>query len=113
MSMTMSSSVAPEASASRASASFVAVVELPWGKPTTVPTATSVPASSSAARATSVGRTQTDATSYSAASRHPSAMKSSSSSGRSREWSIVLASCRSVTSSIERGVDWRSFDVRT
>ena len=43
---------------------------------------------------TSAGRTQTEATSYSAASRQPSSTKASSSSGRSSEWSIVLATSR-------------------
>jgi hypothetical protein len=60
---TMSSSVAPSASARRASNTFVSVVELPCGKPMTVPTATPVPASSPAASATSAGRTHADATS--------------------------------------------------
>ena len=94
MSMTMSSSTAPSARARFASKTLVAVVWLPCGKPMTVPTATSVPASSSWARATSTGRTQTDATSYSAASRQPSVMNASSSSGRRSEWSIVLATSR-------------------
>ena len=46
-----------------ASKTLVAVVELPCGKPMTVPTATSVPARSEAAFATSTGRTHTEATS--------------------------------------------------
>ena len=93
----MSSSVAPFASASFASKTFVSVVDDPCGKPMTVPTATSVPSRMAFARFTSAGRTQTDATSYSAASRQPSSMNASSSSGLSSEWSIVLASWRSVT----------------
>ena len=50
------------------------------------------------------GRTQTDATSYSAASRQPASTKASSSSGLSSEWSIVLASWRSVTVSTLIGI---------
>jgi hypothetical protein len=96
MSMTMSSSVAPAASEPCASNTFVSVVELPCGNPTTVPTWTSLPARIAAARRTSTGRTQTDATSYSRASRQPASTNASSSSGRSREWSIAFAICRSV-----------------
>src|SRR5579884_4002561 len=68
----------------------------------TVPTATSVPARSRRARATSSGRTQTEATPYSAANRHPSSMARSSSSGRRREWSMVLAISRSLKSATDR-----------
>ncbi len=103
MSMTMSSSVAPSSRAWCASKTLVAVVELPWGKPMTVPTLTSVPARIAAARRTSTGRTQTLATSYSAASRQPASMKSSSSSGRNSEWSMALAMSRSVRFSMEKG----------
>src|SRR6188508_712237 len=100
--MTMSSSVAPSSRACLASNTFVAVGWPPWGKPMTVPTATSVPLRIETARGTSTGRTHTDATSYSAARRQPSSMNASSSSGRNREWSIVLAMSRSVRESIER-----------
>ena len=48
--MTMSSSVAPSASARRASNTLVSVRWLPCGKPMTVPTATSVPAEDGAGR---------------------------------------------------------------
>src|SRR5436309_4086666 len=105
MSMTMSSSVAPAASAPCASKTFVAVVELPCGKPITVPTWTSDPSRIAFARRTSTGRTHTDATSYSAASRQPLSTNASSSSGRNREWSIVLAIWRSVRVSTENDID--------
>src|SRR6476661_1166205 len=94
--MTMSSSVAPSSSAWRASATLIAVRWLPCGNPITVPTATSVPLRIARARSTSAGRTQTEATSYSAARRQPSSMNASSSSGRSSEWSMALATSRSV-----------------
>jgi hypothetical protein len=85
MSITMSSSAAPSSRARCASWTLVAVVELPWGKPMTVPTLTSVPSRMAFARRTSTGRTQTEATSYSAASRQPASTNASSSSGRSSE----------------------------
>ena len=92
---TMSISRAPCSSARRVSNTFVSVSTLPWGKPTTVPTLTSLPRSISATLATSTGRrTVTEATSYSAAKRMLSSMNASSSSGRSNEWSIVLATSR-------------------
>src|SRR3954447_13807447 len=62
--------------------------------------ATSVPSRIERALPTSAGRTQTEATSYASASRQPASTNSSSSSGRSSEWSIVLAICRSVRFSI-------------
>ncbi len=62
MLITMSSSLAPSATATSASNRLVEVLCEPWGKPTTVPTATPDPSSSEPARATSAGRTQTDAT---------------------------------------------------
>ena len=77
-----------------ASKTFVSVRWLPCGKPMVVPTATSVPSRIARARTTSAGRTQTEATSYAAASRQPASTKASSSSGRSSEWSIVLATSR-------------------
>ncbi len=75
------------------------VIGFPHGSSTT---ATSVPSRIALARGTSAGRQQTDATSYSAASRQPASIKASSSSGLRSEWSIVFASWRSVTSSMER-----------
>src|SRR5665647_8637 len=98
---TMSSSVAPSASACCASNTFVRVRWFPCGKPMVVPTATSVPARIAAARLTSAGRRHTDATSYFAASRQPASTAASSSSGRRSEWSIVFAMSRSVRLSIE------------
>ena len=94
---TMSSSTAPSASASRASASLIAVVEPPCGKPTTVLTSTPEPASSSAASLTWQGLTQTEATPKRRASSHPARASSSVSSGLSSEWSIVFASSASVS----------------
>ena len=54
------------------------------------------------ARRTSAGRTHTLATLYSAARRQPSSTNASSSSGRSSEWSMVLAMSRSVKVSMLR-----------
>ena len=67
--------------------------EEPCGKPITVLTFTSEPASSSAASPTSHGLTQAEATSKRRASSQPARTASVSSSGRSSEWSIVLATC--------------------
>src|SRR5438552_15031456 len=58
----------------------------------TVPTATPVPASHFAAIATPYGLMQTDATRYSAASRHPCSRSASVSTGCNSEWSIIRAS---------------------
>ena len=100
----MSSSVAPSSSARWASNTFVPVRWLPCGNPIVVPTATSVPARSAAARRTSAGRTHTEATSYFAASRQPASTNASSSSGRSRLWSMVFAISRSLRLSMLRGM---------
>ena len=63
----------------------------PCGNPATLPTATSLPCSSRTAASTSDGRTLTLATWYDFASRQPSTISLSVSSGRTSEWSIILA----------------------
>ena len=85
-----------------ASKTLVSVVFDPCGKPMTVPTTTPDPASRSRHIGTSAGRAQTDATSYRAATAQPSITSSSVSSGRSSEWSMVLATRSYVRSSIVR-----------
>lgn len=96
MSITMSISSAPCETSSLVSQTFVAVVLLPCGKPTTVPTATAVPRSASATDATSAGRTHTDAVRYSTATAKPASMSAGVSSGRSNEWSIIFATSSQV-----------------
>ena len=100
--ITMSSSVAPSASARRASATLISVVVVAVREPDDRADrhVRAVEDRPRRARRPPAG-THTDATSYSAASRQPASTNASSSSGRSREWSITLAMSRSVRESIE------------
>ena len=66
--ITISTSSAPLAIASRVSAAFINEVFAPSGKPITVQTLTILPSKSLAARATFTGLTQTEAKLYSFAS---------------------------------------------
>ena len=93
----MSSSVAPSASAWRASNTFVAVAWLPCGKPIDVPTATSVPSRIAAARR-DVGRADADRGDVVLGGQPAAVLDERVVELRAGagEWSIVLAMSRSV-----------------
>ena len=93
-----------------ASKTFAAVAWPPCGKPIVVPTSTSVPARIAAARGTAAGLMQTEATSYSRREPAAASTTASSSSGRSSEWSIVLAMSRQVRA-VDREGHFSSLDV--
>src|SRR4051812_45893835 len=96
MLMTMSISGAPARTAASASATLIAVVLLPWGKPMTAQASTSEPSSTSRAIAIEYGLMHAVATSYARASFHPATISASVIVGCSREWSIILATSRTV-----------------
>jgi predicted dehydrogenase len=73
------------------SATLMSIVELPWGKPITVPTKTSEPFKSSTASEIAYGFIHTDATSYSRAILQPFVISASVIVGCNREWSIIFA----------------------
>ena len=91
MFITMSSSAAPSAIASRASSALTSGRLAPCGKPMTTDGTTSLPANSRAARATSVGRTHTLAMWYSFASLQAAMISSSVANGFRTAWSMVSA----------------------
>ena len=89
--ITMSTSFAPWATASLASAALISELLAPRGKPMTVQTRTSEPASSRAQRGTQVGFTHTEAKPYFFASMQSSRTWSAVPMALRRVWSIVLA----------------------
>ena len=96
MFITMSTSTAPFLMASIVSSTLDSVVATPCGKAATVVTSTSVPSSSRQTMGRSDGRTQTDTQSYLLAMSHPSISSLTVMSGRSSEWSMVLATSWAV-----------------
>src|SRR4051812_46300286 len=96
MLMTMSISGAPARTAASASATLIAVVLLPWGKPMTAQASTSEPSSTSRAIAIEYGLMHAVATSYVRASLHPATISASVILGCRSEWSIIFATSRTV-----------------
>ena len=93
---TMSSSVAPSASAWRDSATFAAVEVVPCGKPMTVHTRVWCPSTACSASRTSEGRTHTDQISSCASSRQVCSTSCGVSSGLSSAWSMRSATSCAV-----------------
>src|ERR1700737_3117341 len=94
---TMSISVAPALTDSRASCILIVVVLFPAGNAITEQIATLLPSRILLAAGIEYGFMHTAATSYSFARRQPEQISLSVIVGCRREWSIILASCLNVT----------------